>query len=158
MKTRLLGKPVALSLALGLAASVAFAADPDIKVTSTVYPDKSHTDMQSNLTEGTAESKTYDAAGKLTQRMSYKLDEKGQPTEGTAYSAKGMALFRFSYTRDSAGRVTEELNNDPSGKLVRRLVYRYDSNGRVAGIDTFDANGQLISGSGPKKAPKKRTR
>ena len=152
MKTSSALSPLVLSTVIGLLGNLAFAAAPEIKVTSTVYPDKSRTDMQSNLAEGTAEAKTYDAAGKLTQRMTYKLDEKGQPTEGVAYSEKGAALFKFEYTRDASGRISEERDSTASGTLLRRLVYRFGTDGKVSGIDAYDAEGRPLSAaSGPKK-------
>ncbi|MEI6351542.1 MAG: hypothetical protein WCP06_10620 [Verrucomicrobiota bacterium] len=146
MKKSMLLLALAFSVALGFLASPALAADADITVRSVYHPDRSRTDLQSNLVDGTAESKTYDPKGKLLQRMTYKIDEKGQPIEGNAYSPDGKLLFHFSYKRDNFGRVSEERNSDVDGKLIRRWVYRYDEKGRIAGADAFDAEGRRISG------------
>ncbi len=157
MKSRFLA--LALTLTLLPAGRSLLAQDATIKVSSVMHADGSRTETQTNLEEGTAEEKTLNAAGKLMRRTVYKLDEFGRPAEGTAYSDKNVPLHRFAYTRDTLGRISEEKNFSLDGQLRYRLVYRFGSNGRVVGIDTYDAQGNLVrggSGGGSKKQPQRR--
>ena len=120
-----------------------------IKSTTTLHPDGTRTDMIQNFATRTAESKTYDAGGKVIQSMKYTLDEQGKLAEGTAFSAKGVAMYKYTYRRDSTGQLQEEDNLTPEGKLLRRLVYHYKTNGEIGGIDTYDAQGNLLKPVSP---------
>jgi len=131
----------------------------DIKVTSTVHPDRSRTDLQTDFSNNSSEARNYDAAGKLTSRVVYQLNEQGQPVSGSTYNPKGTLVMTATYERDSAGHVTEETDSTPGGKLIRKIVYHYDTTGQLTGADATDAEGRPIkssAGSG-KKSGKKRT-
>ena len=130
------------------------AQDGIIKVVSTLHPDGSRTDMQTDASEGTGESKTYNSAGKLVQRVTYKLDDMARPAEGVVYSAKGAFLYRFVYTRDNSGRILEERDTDAKGNLVRRVLYRYDANGKVSGLDAYDGQGKPLMAPGKSSGTK----
>lgn len=154
---------LAITAALGMMLGVTGLAqeetsDAPIKVTSVIHGDGTRTDTQTNPSEKTGESKTYDAAQKLIQRAVYTLDENGQPKEGKVFNAKGVEIYRFSYTRDTTGKISEEKDFNAEGKVVRQLVYRYSSKGELVGIDGFDANGnRLPSSGGTPTAKKKKT-
>lgn len=126
----------------------------EIKATTVQHPDGSHTETVKDLSAATGESTTYDAANKITNRVAYKLDANGMEVSGTAFSGKGTALYQFTFSRNAAGQIAEERDLTIKGDLLRRLVYHYDSNNHVSGIDTYDANGNLISGSAKKKTQK----
>ena len=154
MKTRLIIAFVALACFAGTHLP---AQEGGIKSTTTLHPDGTRTDMIKDLSTATAQSKTYDAAGKVLQSMTFKLDEQGEPLEGTAFNTKGVAIFKYSYKRDASGRLEEELNMDARGNLLRRLVYRYTTSGAIAGIDAFDAQGNPIkAATGSARKDKKR--
>jgi hypothetical protein len=125
-----------------------------IKVKVVYYPDKSRKETQTDLSAGTSEAKNYDAANHLTRQVTYKLDEKGQESEGSVLTAKGTVSYSFAFSRNSLGQISEERDFSPNGDLIRRLVYHYGSAGNVTGVDTFDAQGNLIP-AGPAKKPHK---
>ena len=135
-----------------------------IKATTTLHPDGTRTDLIRDLDAATAESKTLDAAGKLLQRSTFKLDENGEPIEGIVYNAKGQASYKFVYNRNTSGLISEELDMSADGKLLRKLIYRYGSTGQIAGIDAFDAEGNPLKSAstggspGRKDVKKKKSR
>ena len=148
-------KTTLLALALGLLPVTGLIAqDASIRVSSVLHADGTRTDTQTDVEAGTSEEKTVNAAGKMIRRTVYKLDESGKPAEGTHYSDKNVPTYKFTYTRDTLGRISEEKDYTVDGKLFQRLVYRFGSNGKVIGIDTYDAQGNLVrggSGGGAKK-------
>jgi len=128
-----------------------------IKATTTLHPDGTRTDLIKDFATATAESKTFDAAGKVIQSMTFKINEKGDFLEGTAFNSKGVAVFKYTYVRDDSGLLTEERNMDAKGNLLRRLVYHYNTTGAISGIDTYDAQGNLLQpAAGSKKSKRKR--
>ena len=155
MKTALLAFALGLLPVAGLLAQ-----DASIKVSSVLHADGTRTETVTNLEERTSEEKQVNAAGKMLRRTVYTLDEQGLPSGGTHYSAKNVPTYRFEFTRDTMGRIAEEKDYTVDGKLFQRLVYRFGSNGKVIGIDTYDAQGNLVRGgsSGGKKQQQRRTR
>ena len=151
-----------LTLALGLfPVTGLLAQDASIKVSSVLHADGSRTETQTNLEERTSEEKLLSASGKMMRRTVYKLDDLGRPAEGTHYSDKNVPTYRFEFTRDTQGRIAEEKDYTVDGKLFQRLVYRFGSTGKVIGIDTYDAQGNLVRGGssgGSKKQQQRRTR
>jgi hypothetical protein len=127
----------------------------DIRVTTTMHPDGTRTDMQTDFGNNTAEAKTYDSGNKLLQRVVYQLDEQRQPTSGTTYNAKGVITMTATYVRDSQGHVTQEEDFSPDGKLFRKITYRYDTAGNLAGADAVDANGNPIRDKGASSSSRK---
>jgi hypothetical protein len=130
-----------------------------IHVTSTLHDDGTRTDMQTNPDEHTAESKTYNQAGKLMQRIVFTLDDRGLAIASALYSAKNILVSKAAYKYDGMNRATEVAAYTPANKLVSRQVFHYDSRNKVTGIDTYDAAGNLIQSTTPADLQKKgRTR
>ena len=157
MKSSLL----ALALAMFPLTGSLLAQEASIKVTSVMHADGTRTETHTNLEDRTAEEKQLNAAGKMLRRTVYQLDEQGHPSGGTHYSAKNVATYRFEFTRDTLGRISEEKDYTVDGKLFQRMVYRFGANGKVVGIDTYDAQGNLVRGGGSgggKKQQPRRTR
>lgn len=129
-----------------LPAGLLRAEDSAIRVTTTLHPDGSRTDREVNPDERTATETTFDAAGKKTQKVTYKLDESGNATEGIAYDADDRPLMKLKFFVDPAtGRVTERQEFTPAGKPIRKLVYRYDAaTGKLKGIDAYDPDGKPL--------------
>jgi antitoxin component YwqK of YwqJK toxin-antitoxin module len=158
MKSKPFSLFISLLLAVCAVCRTGFAqAQPGtIRVTSTLHSDGTRTDMQTNADEHTAESKTYNQAGKLMQRIVFKLDDQGIAVTASLYSAKNVLVSKAEYKHDGMNRVTEVLAYTPYDKLISRQVYHYDGKGKVTGIDAYDAAGNLIkSTSQTDNLPKK---
>lgn len=121
-----------------------------VKVTITRYGDNSYTAMKTDPDAHTAESSSYNAAGKLLQTTYFDLDELGKAMGGVVYAPKGsdpkgILLYKTRYKYDEMNRVGEVDNYSPTDQLLSRQVYHYDTAGKVTKIDTYDAAGNIIN-------------
>jgi len=76
----------------------------------------------------------YSADGKLTLKLIYKYDDKGNELESTQYDANGKLLSNYVYKNDDNGNKLEETGYDAAGKMFYKDVYKNDSNGNALEI------------------------
>ena len=127
-----------------------FAENPvGITSTSRLFDDGSRVDTQKNRDEGTAKETYYNAAGKVTKRVNYLLDEQGRIREGQVCTPDGKVVASLSCTYDTFGRLSEQMDKTAQGAVLRRLVYQYDAQGNVASISIYDGQGKLLEKSLP---------
>lgn len=120
------------------------AQDDTIRVTTTLRADGSRVDKKVDPAAREVTETVYDTKDQVTQTLKYKINDNGDATEGVAYDASGKPLMKVSYKRDGNNRVTEQLESTPEDKLIRRMVYHYDTLGKLSGVDTYDAEGNLL--------------
>jgi hypothetical protein len=139
-------KPLAFLVCLAVSplAHAQLTKGDSIKATTTVHSDGSRSTLVVNPEAQSAEETFYDGAGKVTQRITYPLDERNQPLGAVTYNAKGQVIAKSSYKRDDSGRISEETITNPGGQFLRRRVYSYSTQNKISRIDEYDANGVLI--------------
>lgn len=127
-----------------LATPLAAQDDDTIRVTTTLRGDGTRVDRKVDPAAHEITETVYGANDKIEQTTKYKTNANGDPTEGIAFDAKGKPILKVTYKRDANNHVTEQIESSPDDKLVRRIVYRYDGMGKLTGLDTYDANGNLL--------------
>lgn len=128
--------------------SIGFAQDQGaLRVKTVCHQDGTRTDTKTDPVARTTETTEIDAAGKIIQRVLYRLDAQDQPDAGIVYDSKGRILYKMKLKRDAQNRLAEQTDFTATDKFVRRIVYTYDSKNRVTKIDTFDEAGKLLGTS-----------
>lgn len=124
-----------------------------IRVTMSLNDDGSQTVYETDAANRRATATTTSAAGKLTSRIRYKLDEAGRYETGEVYGPDDKMRFKTLYKYDAGtGRLTEETQLTTSGAVRHKIVYSFDAAGKPAGYSVFDAAGKLL-GQTTRKAP-----
>ena len=137
------GKFAAAAVIALLTAATALAQSP-IKATTTLHPDGSRTEFTTDTDERTGTSTTYNAAGKLMQKILYQLDEQNQPASGIFYNAKNQVVMKVVYRRDASNRITEQFEYAPNDKLIRRILFEF-SGQKISKVRTFSPDGTELT-------------
>lgn len=127
-----------------------------IKVTSRINADGAQTDTQKDLENRTSETRTYDKAHKLLQRVAFSLDDQGRETEGVICDGKDKVLGRVSLKYNLQGHLSEQIEKDAAGLVKRRTVILSDATGQVTGVEVYDGQGNRIQQDTPAPTPKLR--
>ena len=149
-----------LLLALATFAQAQSSTDGAIKATVTMLKDGTQKNTIVNPETRTSEETISDKKGKLLSKTIYDLDDRGLPRIATFFDKAGKPYMKAEYQRDGADRIIGESYSSVAGKSLGRRVYTYSAGGRkVARIDSYDANGNLITPQkpvGPGRPDKKR--
>jgi hypothetical protein len=122
---------------------------PALKVTNRQFEDGGGSSKQIDPEKRQAIESFITGTGKLQYRIIYSLDERLQPVSGVYYNAAGRVFQKSAYRLDGADRIIQEVVYDANDKLVCTKNYIYGNRGgkdsAVVGVDTYDANGNLIA-------------
>jgi hypothetical protein len=76
-----------------------------------------------------SEVEEYLPSGKLTQRVTYVYDDKGNRTERNNYSPDGKLWSRSTFTYDAKGQRIECTKFNSTGNMTEHFSYSYDAKG-----------------------------
>jgi YD repeat-containing protein len=123
--------------------------DQPVRVNVTMNPDGTRTTYQFDQAHKQATATTTTAAGKVTTKIKYEIDDAGRFSSGVVSGPDGKFLYKSVFKYAGDGRLDEETHLDKGNVLVNRLVYSYDPNGRQSGYVVYDASGNVIGRTTP---------
>lgn len=142
--------PALLLLALATFARAQSSTDGAIKATVTMLSDGRQKNTVVNPETHASEETITDNKGKLLSKTVYDLDDRGLPRIATFFDAKGKQLYKAEYQRDAADRIIGESYMSMTGQSLGRRVFTFGPAGRkVIRVDSYDANGNLITPQKP---------
>lgn len=129
------------TLAPGFCAAQDDTSDNAIHAITAIHADGTRTVTVTNPDTKSSEADTYDARGRLMEKVVYTLDDNNQPATGTVYDARNQPAFKAVYKRDDFSRMSEEDDYTMDDQLLRRFTYEYDGAGKLLRVRAFDSNG-----------------
>jgi len=89
---------------------------------------------------------SYDASGKVTDKSTFKYDEKGNQTETVSYDASGKIRYKRTYKHDEKGNKVEEGHYSGSRiKITTKSTFKYDKDGNIIELVRFNPAGELLA-------------
>ena len=139
-----------LLLALATFAQAQSSTDGAIKATVTMLKDGTHKSTVVNPETHSSVETIEDNKGKVLSKTVYDLDDRGLPRVATFFDKAGKPYMKAEYQRDGADRIIGESYSSVAGQSLGRRVYTYGPGGRkVTRVDSYDANGNLITPQKP---------
>ena len=126
--------------------------DQPVRVNVTVNPDGTRTTYQFDQAHHQATAVTTTAAGKVSGKIRYDIDEAGRFSSGLVYGPDEKFLFKSVYKYTPEGRLDQETHLKQDDTFINKIVYSYDSSGRQTGYVVLDAAGKIIAQTSPVQA------
>ncbi len=126
-------------------------ADNAIHAVTVLHEDGTKTVTITDPDKHSSEATTYDAGGRVTEKIVYGLDESNQIATGVVYTANNVPAFKASYKRDDQNRISEEDDYTMDDQLLRRFVYEFGPDGKLLRIRAFDSQGNEMRQSEARK-------
>jgi hypothetical protein len=94
------------------------------------HQDDSRTESVKDLNTRELTEMTYNAAGQLTTRKVFLLNDQGQTTQGNIYDGQGNLVARCKVYFDDFGRIQEERMSNLKGGVFQRIIHQYGADGK----------------------------
>jgi YD repeat-containing protein len=148
VKRLLTGSAVAIMLLAKVRAQDVAPGD-EVRVTVSLNADGSRTTYEFDHANKSAVATTADAAGKVSEKIRYKLDDAGRFQTGEILAPNDKVRYRAQYKYDGAGRLSEETHLTVDNQAINKIVFRYDANGKQSGYTVYDASGKVVGETSP---------
>jgi hypothetical protein len=125
--------------------------DDTIHAITALHEDGTKTVTITDPDKHSSEASTYDAGGRLTQKIVYALDDSQQIVSAVVYNSDNRPLYKSTYKRDDMNRISEEDDTSMDDQPIGRFVYEFGPNGKVIRIRAYDAQGNEIQQSEARK-------
>jgi YD repeat-containing protein len=73
----------------------------------------------------------YNEENKITEKTSFKYDDKGNMIESTRYDANNKIIEEMAFKYDDKNNLIESLKGTPNNKVMDGMGYKYDDNGNL---------------------------
>lgn len=89
---------------------------------------------------------TYTAAGALTTKKVFLLNEKGEPMQGNVYDGRGNLVARCQSFYDEFGRRKEDRLTNLKGEVFQQVIHTYGSDGKALSpkVINLDASSPMM--------------
>jgi hypothetical protein len=104
---------------------------PQMVGRTTYHADDTRTETVSDPSTREMTEMTYNAAGQLTVKKVFLLNEKGDPLQGNVYDGRGNLVARCQMIYDELGRRKEDRLSNLNGEIFQQVVHEYSSDGKA---------------------------